>query len=121
MERQSHCSRDMTSMTSTKAKRTYRRCVRCEGTGIWTCLDRGGTCFGCNGSGQRLNWTKELELEAKRDHLAEVQGLVADLETATPARFPSVNRQRAEHLVKRRAQLVELEAEVVALQRGGVS
>ena len=102
--------------TNIKAKRTYRCCVRCDGTGMWISLDRGGVCYGCNGSGQRLNWTKELEIEAKRDHVAEVRGIIADLETAVAARFPTVNRQRAEELTRRRAQLVALEAEVAALE-----
>ena len=101
--------------TNIKAKRTYRYCVRCDGTGMWTSLDRGGVCYGCNGSGRRLNWTKALEIEAKRDHVAEVRGIIADLEIA-PARFPSVNRQRAQELARRRTQLVALEAEVAALE-----
>lgn len=102
--------------TNTKAKRTYRSCVRCDGTGMWISLDRGGVCYGCNGSGRRLNWTKELEIEAKRDHVTEVRGIIADLETAAPARFHSVNRQRAQELARRREQLVALEAEVAALE-----
>lgn len=102
--------------SNTKAKRTYRRCVRCNGTGMWTSLDRGGICYGCNGTGRRLNWTKELEIEAKRDHITEVRGIITDLETAAPARFPSVNRQRALEITRRREQLVALEAEVTVLE-----
>ena len=64
---------------TTKTAKTYTECSRCQGHGDWA---PGRVCYKCGGSGQILNWTKAMVIEAKKAHIAEVRETIARNEAA---------------------------------------
>jgi hypothetical protein len=96
---------------------TRVECDRCAGTGNW---DPNGyrVCYKCGGRGELLLDTAESAYNRKRAHIDEVKGIIADeTKRLATARWGKsiIERQIAE----RKAQLIQLEAELAAMKALG--
>lgn len=94
---------------------TLVECNRCRGTGNW---DPNGyrVCFKCGGRGELLLDTTESAYNRKLAHIEEVKGIITDdSRRLTTARWGKNQIQR--HIEERKAQLVELEAELASMRK----
>jgi len=93
---------------------TRVECNRCNGTGNWD-PNSYRVCYKCGGRGELLLDTPEAAYNRKRAHIEEVKDIIADdtrrLETARWGKS-----QIQKHLDDRKAQLVQLEAELVSMR-----
>ena len=94
---------------------TRVECNRCAGTGNW---DPNGyrVCYKCGGRGELLLDTVESTYNRKRAHIEEVRGIIVDntrrLETARWGKS-----QIQKDIEERKAQLVQLEAELATMRK----
>lgn len=88
------------------------KCSRCNGTGDWA---PGRVCFQCNGRGEVYTDTPEAAYNRKLAHVEEVRGIIIDL-TARVATVRWGKAQLQKDLDTRKAQLVQLEAELASMK-----
>ena len=91
---------------------TRVECNRCAGTGNWAVSSR--VCYKCGGRGELDLDTAESAYNRKVAHIEEVRGIIADeTRRLATARFgKNIHQQR---LDDRKAQIVQLEAELAAM------
>lgn len=90
-----------------------RTCSRCRGTGNWA---PGRVCFQCNGAGYLATDTKEAARNRKAAHVDEVKDIIAKNEALLlKARFGKSQIQK--EIDNRKAQLIQLEAELSSMER----
>ena len=95
----------------------FATCTRCKGTGWWQFAR---PCFKCGGVGRAERVTKETKLRDKRAHVAEVEGIIAE----NAARLAQLGEGAAswktrgprEEVARRSEQLVQLRAELAAME-----
>jgi hypothetical protein len=93
---------------------TKVECDRCCGTGNWD-PNSYKVCYKCGGRGELLLDTPESAYNRKLAHIEEVKGIIAD-DTRRLKTVRWSKSQVQKHIDDRKAQLVQLEAELAAMK-----
>jgi len=94
---------------------TLVECDRCRGTGNWD-PNSYRVCYKCGGHGELLLDTPESAYNRKLAHIEEVKGIIVDdTRRLKTARWGKSQIQK--HIDDRKAQLVQLEAELASMKK----